>query len=328
MSEQDPSTVQALDEFSNADLAITRESLYGTQPEPVYSGVTSLFRRAYRKDVTGADLAVVGIPFDLATTNRPGARLGPRAIRSVSSQLSWSRAWGWDSDPFDTTAVVDWGDVVFDPGRPDAVPAEIESQISQIVDQGVATLCLGGDHFIAYPVIRAHAKHHEDMALIHFDAHCDTWRDEEGRIDHGTMFFHAAQQGLINPKHSVQVGIRTHNRETHGFTIINADQVRNQSSAETIRTIRETVGDRPVYLTFDIDCLDPSYAPGTGTPVVGGLSTGQALEILRGLAGINLIGMDVVEVSPPFDVGEITALAAATIAQNLICLFAAGRAAR
>jgi agmatinase len=311
-----------LDEFSHSDLAITRESLYGTIAEPVYSGITSLFRRAYRKDLSGADVAVVGIPYDLSVSNRPGARFGPRAIRSASTQLSWGKAWGWGSDPFDKLAVVDWGDCVFDPGRSDRIPEEIEKQISAIVEQDVATLCLGGDHFITYPVLKAYAKKYPDIALIHFDAHCDTWRDEEGRVDHGTMFFHAAQEGIIDPSHSVQVGIRTHNKETHGFTVLSADIVRQQGITETIASILQVVGDRPCYLTFDIDCLDPAYAPGTGTPVVGGLSTAEALEILRGIAGVNLIGMDVVEVSPTYDVGEITSLAAATIAQNLLCLFA------
>ena len=184
-------------------------------------------------------------------------------------------------------------------------------------------IVFGGDHSITLSLLKAQFdKYKTPMGLVHFDAHCDTWRDEEGRIDHGTMFFHAAQQGIIDPSHSVQVGIRTHNRETHGFTVLNADMVRQQGLPAIIATIKETVGNKPCYLTFDIDCLDPAYAPGTGTPVVGGLSTAEALEILRGLAGINIIGMDVVEVSPTYDVGEVTALAAATIAQNLLCLYA------
>ncbi|MEH6445504.1 MAG: agmatinase [Oceanospirillaceae bacterium] len=314
-----------LDEFSNIDLAVTRDNYYGTIGEPVYSGVLSFMRRKYSKDLTGVDVAVVGVPFDLSVTNRPGARFGPRAIREASAQLAWGKAWGWGVDPFDKLSVVDWGDCLFDPGRPAEIPAVLERQFSQILAQDVATLAIGGDHFVTYPILQAHAKKHGKLALIHFDAHCDTWRDDEGRIDHGTMFFHAAQQGIIDPQSSAQIGIRTHNSETHGFNIFDADLVRKLGVPEIIKRVRQVVGDNPCYLTFDIDCLDPSCAPGTGTPVVGGMQTAEALELLRGLAGINIVGMDLVEVSPSYDVGQITSLAGATIALNLLCLFAAAQ---
>ncbi len=318
----------ALDEFSNIDLAVTRDSYYGTIGEPVYSGVLSFMRRKYTKQLANVDVAVVGVPFDLSVTNRPGARFGPRAVREASAQLAWGKAWGWNLDPFDRLSVVDWGDCLFDPGRPDKIPQALEEQFTRILDSNVATLAIGGDHFVTYPILRAHAKKHGKLSLIHFDAHSDTWRDKKGRIDHGTMFFHAAEQGLIDPQHSAQIGIRTHNSETHGFNIFDADMVRKSGVPEIIKRVREVVGDNPCYLTFDIDCLDPSCAPGTGTPVVGGLQTAEALELLRGLSGINLVGMDVVEISPSYDVAQITSLAGATIALNLLCLYAAAQSVK
>jgi agmatinase len=311
------------DEFSAGDLSITRPSDYGTIGEATFAGILSFMRRRYTKDLTDVDLAVVGFPFDLATTSRPGARHGPRGVRAASAMLAWDHAWGWPFDPFDRIRVVDYGDCQFDPGRPDKIPEEVEAQFAEILATGAATLMLGGDHFATYPVLRAHHAVHGPLALIHFDAHSDTWRDEEGRIDHGTMFFHAAQQGLIDVEHSVQVGIRTTNKETHGFQILNGDWVRANGPDATIAAIRERVGDTPCYVTFDIDCLDPAFAPGTGTPVVGGLNTGDARKILRGLAGVDVRGMDLVEVAPAYDVSEITALAGASLALDLVSLFAA-----
>jgi len=309
-------------EHEFGDLAFTRESPYGTLAEATFAGALSFLRRTYSKQLDHTDLAIVGAPFDLATTNRPGARLGPRAMRAASAMIAWARPWGWDFDPFERLHVSDFGDIQFDWGHPEQVPVQIQHQLSSILNTETATLMLGGDHFCTYPALQAHAAKHGPMALIHFDAHSDTWRDEDSRIDHGTMFFHAASQGLIDVAHSVQVGIRTVNPESHGFKVLDADWVRARGIAQTIEAIHERVGDRACYLTFDIDCLDPAFAPGTGTPVVGGLSTADAREILRGLRGINLRGMDVVEVAPAYDVSEITALAAATIALDLICLYA------
>ena len=314
-----------LDEFDNIDLAVTRENHFGTIAEPVYSGVLSFMRRKYTKQLTGVDVAVVGVPFDLSVTNRPGARFGPRAVREASAQLAWGKAWGWGEDPFDSLNVVDWGDCLFDPGYPDQIVHRLEKQFDQLLNEDVATLAIGGDHFISYPILKAYAKKHGPLSLIHFDAHCDTWRDKEGRVDHGTMFYHAAKQGLVDPEHSAQIGIRTHNSESHGFNVFDADQVHALGVEEIIARTREVVGDRPCYITFDIDCLDPSFAPGTGTPVVGGLTTAQALALLRGLKGVNVVGMDLVEVSPSYDVGQITSLAGATIALNLLCLYGANK---
>ena len=311
-----------MDKHEN-DYAITRRDLKGTTPEPTYGGVTSFMRRKYTKDLTGADVAVLGVPFDTATTNRSGTRLGPRAIRAASTIMAWEKPYGMDFDPFDRLAVVDAGDAFFDFGRPERVPDQIEEAAASIVSQGCGLLSLGGDHFVTYPLLKAHiATHGGPLSLLHFDAHSDTWEDEDDRIDHGTMFWWATKQGLLNPQTSVQVGLRTENPDTLGFNIIDAPKVHAQSIDETVAQIREHLGDTPVYVTFDIDCLDPSYAPGTGTPVCGGLSTHQAMSILRKLQGINVIGMDVVEVAPQYDVGEITSLAAASIAMEMLYLYA------
>jgi agmatinase len=285
-------------------------------------------RRRYSRDLSGVDVAVTGVPLDLATSNRPGARFGPAAIRRASAQLSWGKPWPWGFNPFDRLAVVDYGDCVFDSGRPEGIPLEIETHARSIVDAGVFLLSLGGDHFVSLPLLRAHRAKHGPLSLVHFDAHSDTWKDEKGRIDHGTMFYHAVQEGLVDPARSVQVGIRTHNDDTLGFTILDARRVLSRPFEETAAAIRKVVGGAPAYFTFDIDCLDPSFAPGTGTPVVGGLTTHAALEILRGLGEVNFAGGDVTEVAPVYDVGEITALAAATIALEFLCLLAAKKGAR
>lgn len=305
------------------DRALMRDSLYGTNPEPTYGGITSFMRRKYAKDFDGVDVAVTGIPFDTATTNRPGARFGPRSIRAASTMLAWERPYGMDFDPFDRLAVVDCGDCYFDFGQPVAVPEAIEQHAFRIINQGPALLSLGGDHFVSYPLLKAHArKHGKPLSLLHFDAHSDTWDDGDDRIDHGTMFYWATKYGIVDPASSVQVGIRTRNPDTLGYNVLDAPWVHENGIDATITSVREALGDRPVYVTFDIDCLDPSYAPGTGTPVCGGLTTHQALSILRGLAGINIVGMDVVEVAPQYDVAEITSLAAVNIAMEMLCLYA------
>ncbi|NBF02081.1 agmatinase [Pseudomonas sp. Fl5BN2] len=306
------------------DQALTRDSLYGTQAETTYAGITSFMRRRYSRDLRGVDLVVSGVPFDTATTNRPGARFGPRGIRAASAGIAWERHWPWAFDPFEHLAVIDYGDCAFDHGTPQSVPESIETHARRILDAGCAMLTLGGDHFISYPLLKAHHRRHGPLALIHFDAHSDTWPDEEGqRIDHGTMFWHAAREGLVDPARSVQIGLRTTNDDHQGFQVLDARQVHRLGCEAIAAAIRERVGDHPVYLTFDIDCLDPAFAPGTGTPVCGGLSTTQALEILGSLRGINLVGMDLVEVAPAYDHAEITSLAGATLAMEMLCLYAA-----
>jgi agmatinase len=307
------------------DQAFLREDIRGTRAEPTHAGALSFARRKYTRDLRGIDVAVTGIPFDLGTTNRPGARFGPRAIRAASTNISWERLDGWEFDAFDRLGVVDYGDCVFDHGRPEEVLAAIESHAREIIGGGAAILALGGDHLVTWPLLRAHAAKHGPLSLVQFDAHSDTWEDEEGRRDHGNMFYHAFREGLIAPERSIQIGLRTYNKDDWGFRQLTSDQVHELGSAAVAARIRETVGDHPVYLTFDIDCLDPAFAPGTGTPVIGGLSSLQARQILRRIAGIRLAGMDVVEVAPAYDVAEITALAGATLGLEMLYLYAAGR---
>lgn len=312
------------------DYAITADGAHAvTHDEQMFSGVTSFCRRRYARDLKGVDVAVMGVPFDTSVTNRPGTRFGPRAVRAASTNLAWSRAWPSSFDPFEQLSVADWGDVALDLGYPEQVPTQIENAVRAVLAEAGATLILGGDHFTTYPSLKAHAeKHGAPLSLIQFDAHTDTWSDGgEKRIDHGTMFYHAINEGLIDPATSIQVGIRTTNDDPMGMTIRDAIWCHEHSPAEIAAEIKRVVGKRPTYMTFDIDGLDPSCAPGTGTPVVGGLFTWQALAILRALKGINLIGMDVVEVSPAYDVAEITALAGATIALEMLCLYAAKDAA-
>lgn len=308
------------------DNAFTGQHLKGKVTRaPSYAGALSFLRRKYTKDLSGVDVAVTGIPFDTATSNRPGARFGPRAIRAIGGSLSWGRPWPWDVDPLEVLNIIDYGDCEFDYGDPASAPEAITQHFRTILESGAATLAMGGDHFVTYPVLKAYAEQHGPLSLVHFDAHSDTWPDDEGseRVDHGTMFYHAVKQGMVDDTHSVQVGLRTTNDEPMGFNILDANQVHEMGPAKVAEKVREVVGQRKVYLTFDIDCLDPSCAPGTGTPVVGGLSTYQAREIVRGLAGINIVGADMVEVAPAYDVGEITSFAAATLALDFLCLFAA-----
>lgn len=303
--------------------SVDRETPRGTVDQDTYAGVLSMFRQPYVRDASGADIAFLGVPYDLAVTHRPGTRFGPRAIRAASALLAWNGGvWRWPFDPFARRRVVDCGDVAFDFGRPEGVPDEIETAARRIVETGARLLALGGDHFITLPLLAAQAARHGPLALVQFDSHCDTWRESGRRIDHGTMFFHGIQDGIIDSARSIQIGLRSSNPESHGISILDADQVLDLPPRETAARIRDVVGDGPAYLTFDIDFLDPAFAPGTGTPVCGGPSTAHAERILRALGGIEFVGMDIVEVSPPYDSGEITALAAATIALDMVCLWA------
>ena len=309
--------------YKDWDNAFTATELHGTVTgSPSYAGALSFMRRKYSRDLKGVDVAVTGIPLDLATSNRPGARFGPSAIRAASAGISWARPWPWDFDPFDRLAVVDYGDCEFDHGEPETIVPFIEKHIAEILDSGAASLVLGGDHFVTYPVLKAYAAKYGPISLVHFDAHSDTWSEKTKRLDHGTMFYHAVKEGLVDDKSSVQIGLRTTNDEPMQFNILDSRWVHGHGPAVTANEVRKIVGENNVYLTFDIDCLDPSFAPGTGTPVCGGLSTHQSLEIIRGLKGINIVGADIVEVAPAYDVGEITALAGATLAAEFLCLYA------
>jgi agmatinase len=304
------------------DGAIRRDSLYGSSIENTFSGVLSFMRRKYTRDLAGADVVISGVPLDLAVTFRPGARLGPQAIRAASVQLAELKPFPWGFDPFEDLAVVDYGDCWFDAHNPLTITPAILSHARGILASGAKMLTFGGDHYVTYPLLAAHAeKYGKPLSVIHFDAHCDTWRDDSpDSLNHGTMFFKAIKDGLIDPKRSVQVGIRTWNDDFMGVNILDAPWVHAHGPQATLERILEIVGDHPTYLTFDIDCLDPAYAPGTGTPVPAGLTSAQALHVVRGMEPVKLIGMDVVEVSPPFDQSEITALAAAHIAADLLCV--------
>lgn len=313
---------------NHGDQAFRRKEKLGRWHEMTYGGVQSFLRRNYTRDLSGVDVVVSGVPFDNAVTFRPGCRLGPQAIRAASVQLAELKAFPFGFDPFETLAVVDWGDVHLDPHHPETIRPTIESHADAILESGARMLTLGGDHSVSYPLIRAHAKRHGPVALIQFDAHCDTWEDDGVAMDHGTMFARAAAEGIVDVEKSVQVGLRSFNDSDHGFEILTAPWVHRFGMDAVLEVVHERVGDAPAYISFDVDGLDPAFAPGTGTPVPGGLASWQALEFIRGLKGLNLIGMDVVEVSPPFDHAEITALAAATVAHDWLCLLAEEKGAR
>jgi agmatinase len=312
---------------TGGDQAFRSTGLLGRAPEMTYGGALSFLRRRYTRDLAGADVAVSGVPYDGAVTNRPGARLGPRAIRAASVQLAELKAYPFGFDPFDTLAVIDWGDCFVDPHHPETVVETVERHIAGLLAADVFPLTLGGDHFVTYPILRAVAAKYGPVALLHFDAHPDTWDDDGARLDHGSMFLRAGREGLIDARRSCQVGIRTHADSDHGFDVLGAPWVHRHGVDATITAIRDRLATGKVYLTFDIDCLDPAFAPGTGTPVAGGLTSAEALAIVRGLAGLDLAGADVVEVAPPYDVAEITALAAATLAHDILCLLALAKGA-
>ena len=309
------------DAKNQIDLAFTRGDLKGPSFEVTFGGATSFLRRKYTKDLTGVDVAVTGVPFDQAVTNRPGTRFGPRAIREASTLQAPDAPYGWDFDVLSELAIADYGDLAFDHANVPAFPAALTAHIQGILQAGAASLVLGGDHFITYPVLKAYAEKYGPISLLQFDAHTDTWVDDDpDRIDHGTMFYKAVKAGIVDPATSVQVGIRTVNEDTLGVNIIDAPEVHEIGPKAVVDRIREILGDRPCYLTWDIDALDPAYAPGTGTPVWGGLTSAQAVTMLRGLGGINIVGGDVVEVSPPYDTTGATAIAGAHVATEILCL--------
>jgi agmatinase len=310
------------DAKSQVDQAFTRDNRRGLSFENAFGGAPSFLRRRYSKDLSGVNIAVTGVPFDQAVTNRPGTRLGPRAIREASALQTFDPPYGWGFDPMSEFDIIDYGDLAFDYAKISDFPAALTTHIKTILDAGAASLVLGGDHFISFPILRAYAEKYGPLSLLQFDAHSDTWPDDDmERVDHGTMFYKAVKLGLIDPATSVQVGIRTENADTLGLNIIDAREVNEAGPAAAAQKIKAILGTRATYLTFDIDCLDPAYAPGTGTPVWGGLSSGQAAIILRDLAGINVVGADVVEVSPPYDPAGITAVAGAHVAMELLCLW-------
>lgn len=294
----------------------------GGASDPTYAGVLSFMRRRYTRDLDGVDVAVLGVPFDGAVTNRPGARFGPQAIRRASAIFDGDPQFPSGLDPFDRLNVVDFGDCHLDIRRPAMIPGAIEEQAQAIVDTGCHLVTLGGDHFITLPLLRAHAMRHGPLALVQFDAHQDTWEDEGDCMSHGTFVSRAVSEGLIDPVRSIQIGIRTVAPADFGIEILDAHEAHRLGADGIAAEIGARVGDAPAYLTFDIDCLDPAYAPGTGTPVAGGLSSHIALAALWGTRGIDWRGMDIVEVSPPYDHADITAIAGATVVQHYLQILA------
>lgn len=310
------------DAKTQVDTAFTRPKRRGLAYENAFGGAVSFLRRTYTKDLSGVDLAVTGVPFDQAVTHRAGTRFGPRAIREASTLQPYDPPFGWGYDPLSELSVVDYGDVAFDYAKVSEFPAALHAHIKGILEAGAGSLVLGGDHYITLPILQAHAEKFGPLRVIQFDAHSDLWPDDDlSRIDHGTMMYKAVKQGFVDAKNSVQIGIRTECEAYHGFTVIDAPSVHRLGPEAVAARVKEIIGAAPCYLTFDIDALDPAFAPGTGTPVWGGLASWQVAAILRGLAGINLTGGDVVEVSPPYDPTAITAVAGAHVAMELLCLY-------
>ena len=287
-----------------------------------YGGALSFARRRYSRVLDNVDVVVSGIPYDGAVTYRSGCRLGPRAIRAGSTQLAELKHFPFGFNPFDHLSVIDYGDCYLDPHHPQNVFTTIERHADLIVGSGAKMLSFGGDHSVSYPLLKAHAKKYGPVALVQFDAHCDTWPDDGTRLDHGTMFARAATEGIIDVAASTQIGLRTYNDSDHGFEILTSPWVHRNGIDAAIDIVCQRAAGKAVYLSFDIDGLDPAFAPGTGTPVAGGLASWQGLEFVRGLELLQLIGMDVVEVAPAYDHAEITAIAAASVAYDWLAVLA------
>ena len=296
---------------------------------PRFAGVRTFMRAPHVTDLLGVDAAVFGIPFDTATSFRTGARFGPEAIRSASALLRpYHPALGLNL--VESLSIVDYGDSPVSPGATERTYGQVEEAMAPLVDAGVFPLALGGDHSITLAELRALVRRHGPLCLVQLDAHADTWDEYFGqKYFHGTTFKRAAEENLLDAGRSVQAGMRGSNygagdirvAEELGFTVVPSEELRELGAEAYGRLVGETVGERPVFLSFDIDFLDPAFAPGTGTPEVAGFSTAEALACLRALRGINLVGADVVEVSPAYDgPGQQTALAAANVAFELLAL--------
>jgi agmatinase len=304
------------------DNAVFRQELLGGATEPTYGGVLSFMRRRFSRDLTGIDVAVWGIPFDAAVSNRPGARFGPQGVRRASAIFDGDPQYPFQADPFEHLAVIDYGDCSLDYARHGEVPAAIEAQARDIIDAGPLLCSIGGDHYVTWPLLKAHAAKYGPMALVHFDAHQDTWYDDEGRIDHGSFVARAAREGIIRTDRSIQIGIRTHAPDDCGIQILYGEDLETLTVDQVVEQVRRRVGDARTYITFDIDCLDPAFAPGTGTPVSGGPTSRQALMILRRLGFLDIVGCDLVEVAPAYDHADITSIAGATVVQHYMGLIA------
>jgi agmatinase len=296
---------------------------------PRFAGIRTFMRAPHATDLAGVDAAVYGIPFDTATTYRTGTRFGPEAIRSASALLRPYNP-ALDVNVVETLSIVDYGDLPVSPGDIQRTYGQVEQALAPLVEAGVFPLALGGDHSVTLAELRVLARRHGPVALVQLDAHGDTWDEYFGqRYFHGTTFLRAAEEKLIEPGASTQAGLRgslysaedLESARELGFAVLSCEQLRTLGPGGFASLVRERSGTRPVFVSFDVDVLDPAFAPGTGTPEVGGLSTAEALAFVRALRGIELVGADVVEVSPPYDgPGQQTALAAANVAYELLSL--------
>jgi agmatinase len=301
---------------------------------PRYTGVRTFARCPLVDGPAGVDLAAIGIPFDTATSNRPGARFGPEAIRACSIALRPYHP-ALDVDVFASLSVADLGDLDVTPGNAERTAGQIAAGLSPVVEAGTIPLVLGGDDSIVLGELRAQAARHGPLALVLLDAHADTWDRYYGeRYFHGTPFRRAVEEGLLRPERSVMAGMRgplysasdlAEAREM-GFELIGGDELRRIAPADYARRVRERVGEAPAFFSFDIDVIDPAFAPATGTPEVAGLFPHEALALIRSLAGMEFRGFDVVEVSPPYDTrAQTTAILAASIAYEFLALAALAR---
>jgi|TARA_B110000093_G_scaffold111904_1_gene120068 agmatinase len=299
---------------------------------PRYAGPSTFARIPELRDVEYCDVAIIGVPFDAGTSYRPGARFGPQAVRQASRQLRTNYHPNYDVEPFKVQQVADAGDITCNPFNIDEAIKQIEDGATELLNKVGSIVTIGGDHTIALPLLRAvNKKCGQPVALVHFDAHLDTWDTYFGApYTHGTPFRRAREEGLFLDDASMHVGIRgpLYSRddlkedEELGFKIIHCDDFQTQSIDQIVKRIRDRVGDNPLYLSIDIDVLDPAHAPGTGTPEIAGMTSREMLNVLRGLSGMNLVSADVVEVAPAYDHAELTSTAAATIVYELINIIA------
>jgi agmatinase len=296
---------------------------------PRFAGIRTFMRAPHVTDLAGVDAAVYGIPFDTATTYRTGPRFGPEAIRSASALIRPYHP-VLEVNVVEALSIVDYGDLPVSPGDTERTYGQIEDGLAVLVDAGVFSAAMGGDHSITLAELRVLARRHGPLALVQLDAHADTWDEYFGqRYFHGTTFKRAAEEGLLDPAASVQAGMRgsvyaagdLEAARELGFTVVPSEELRALGPARYGQLVRERVGERPVFVSFDVDFLDPAFAPGTGTPEIAGFSTAEAVAFLRALRGIRLAGCDVVEVSPSYDgPGQQTALAAANVLWELLAL--------
>ena len=298
---------------------------------PRFAGPSTFARLPEIRDVKSCDIAILGIPFDAGTSYRPGARFGPQAIRQASRHLRTQYHPSYDTEPFIEQQVADAGDITCNPFNILESVEQIQTVATEMLGKVKSIISLGGDHTIALPLLRAVNHHFGPVALVHFDAHLDTWDTYFGApYTHGTPFRRAAEEKLFLDHASMHVGIRGPlysrndllNDEELGFKVVHCDEFQTEGVEHVIRRIKERVGNNPIYLSIDIDVLDPAHAPGTGTPEIAGMSSRELLNVLRGLAGLNIISADVVEVAPAYDQAELTSLAAATIVYEIINLLA------